>query len=128
MQISTTARHCELDPELRLLARQRLEKFERFARDIQEAHLIVTAEGYRHSAEITLKLKRLEMVSREESTEPWSAIDLAADRLEKQLRRLKEKRVSRKRGGRFSNGKAAVPREPDAPSEAGLDEGGPGED
>jgi len=108
MQISTTARHCELDPELRLFVHERLEKLERFARDIVEAHLIVTAEGYRHEAEITLRLKRHEMVSREQSTEPRAAIDLAADHLEAQLRRLKEKRVSRKRNPR-SNGAAAEP-------------------
>ena len=101
MQINTTARHCDLDPEVRLFAQQRLEKFERFARDILEAHLIV-------SAEITLKLKRREIVSREESTEPRSAIDLAATRLETQLRRLKEKRVSRKRSGPMPNGMAQV--------------------
>ena len=46
MHINTTARHCELDPEDRLFALGRLEKLGRFARDIQEAHLVVTAEGY----------------------------------------------------------------------------------
>ena len=97
MQIHTTARHCELDPEVRDFAHQRLEKLERFARDIMEAHLIVTAEGYRHSAEITLRLKGLNIVSREQSTEARAAIDLATDQVEEQLRRLKERRVSRKR-------------------------------
>ena len=104
MQIHTTARHFELDPEDRLFAQQRLEKLERFAKDIQEAHLVVTAEGFRHSAEITLRLKRREMVSRVESTQARAAIERAADRLEKQLRRLKERRVSRKRSVRPVNG------------------------
>ncbi len=100
MQISTTARHCELDAEVREFALQRLAKLERFARDIQEAHLIVTAEKFRHTAEITLKLKHHEMVSREESDASKVAIDLAAHRLEQQLRRLKEKRTGHKRPGR----------------------------
>lgn len=104
MQISTTARHCELNPGDRLFAQERLEKLARFANDIREIHLIVTAEGYRHNAEITLRLKNREIVSREESTEPRKAIDLAADHLEHQLRRLKERRVQRKRGGRALNG------------------------
>jgi len=82
MQINTTARHCELDPEVRLFAQQRLEKLGRFARDIQEAHVIVTAEGYRHSVEITLKLKRREMVSREEASDARSASERAGARLE----------------------------------------------
>jgi putative sigma-54 modulation protein len=97
MQISTTARHCELDAEVRTFALQRLAKLERFARDIQEAHLIVTAEKFRHTAEITLRLKNHEMVSREESDTSRVAIDQAAARLEQQLRRLKEKRIEHKR-------------------------------
>jgi putative sigma-54 modulation protein len=100
MQILTTMRHCELDKEVLLHAERRLEKLGRFARDIREAHLTVTAERYRHSAEITLRLNHHELVSREESTEAKIAIDLAADRLEQQLRRFKEKRVERKRGSR----------------------------
>jgi len=129
MQIHTTARHCELDPEVRMFAQQRLEKFGRFARDILEAHLIVTGEGsYRYGAEITLKLKGREFVSHEESTEPRLAIDLAAARLEKQLRRLKERRVSRKRSGPALNGKAEgkASREPEPAMQ--FDEEGFGED
>ena len=98
MQIVTTTRHCELDPGVKLHAQQRLEKLGKFARDIREAHLTVTAERYRHSAEITVRLGHHELVSKEESNEPKIAIDLAADHIEKQLRRFKEKRVERKRG------------------------------
>jgi len=98
MQILTTTRHCELDQEVKLHAQQRLEKLGKFARDIREAHLTVTAERYRHSAEIKLRLNHHELVSREESTEARIAIDLAADHLEQQLRKFKEKRVGRKRG------------------------------
>src|SRR5207249_6107589 len=54
MRIHWTMRHCELDPEDRLLAEQRLEKLSRFARDIQEAHVIVSQEKYRYLAEIAL--------------------------------------------------------------------------
>jgi putative sigma-54 modulation protein len=100
MQISTTARHCELDSELRAFAQQRLEKITRFARDIHEAHLTITAEKFRHVAEIQLKLDHHEMVIRDESPEMRMAIDRAIDRLEQQLRRLKERRVDRKRDGR----------------------------
>ncbi len=105
MRINTTARHCELDPEVRLFAEQRLEKFHRFARDIREAHLVVSTEKYRHTAEITLKLKHREMVSREHSNDARAAIDLAADHLERQLRRLKERRVDRKRLGPGPDGR-----------------------
>ena len=97
MQVSMTTRHCELDPEVRLYAQQRLEKLERYARDLREAHLILSAEKFRYTAEITLRLKHRELASREESNDSRAAIDLAADGVESQLRRLKERRVDRKR-------------------------------
>lgn len=105
MQISTTARHCELDPEVRLFAQNRIEKLSRYGRDIREAHLIVTAEGYRFQAEVTLRLKGPDLVGREEATEARVAVDRAVDRLEAQLRKLKERRVDRKRSARPLNGK-----------------------
>ena len=100
MRISTTVRHCELDPEDRLYMEQRLEKLSRFARDIREAHLILTAENYRHTAELTLKLNRHEIVSREEANLARTAISTAADHLERQLRKLKDRRLEHKRGDR----------------------------
>jgi putative sigma-54 modulation protein len=100
MQITTTLRHCDLDPEVRLFAENRLGRLRRYAGDILEAHLIVTAEKYRHTAEITLRLRHHELVGREHSTDPRMAIDRAADALEEQLRRLKGRRVDRKREAR----------------------------
>ena len=103
MKISTTARHCELDPEIRIFAHQRLERLSRYfrnPRDLMEAHVVVVLEKYRHSAEITLKLRRGEVVGREQADDPRAAIELAAERLEHQIRRLKEKRLARKRDGR----------------------------
>jgi putative sigma-54 modulation protein len=97
MQISTTARRCELAPELRALAESRLAKLERYARDLREAHLIVTAEKHRTTAEITLRLNQREIVSREEATDARAAVDLALAHIEEQLRRVKEKRIDRRR-------------------------------
>ena len=119
MLINTTARHCDLDPEDRLHAHQRLEKLQRYARDLHEAHLIVSAEKYRHTAEITLKLKHHEIVSREESTGARLAIDRAADVIEEQLRRLKERRIDRKQ---------RVGEPPAAPGEDGGTDEGTGEE
>jgi putative sigma-54 modulation protein len=97
MQIHTTVRHFELDPGDKEFALQRLTRLERYARDLGDAHMVVTAEGYRHRAEITLHLKGRELTSREEANEARMAIELAVDSLEEQLRRLKEWRVDRKR-------------------------------
>ncbi|MEK7331291.1 MAG: ribosome-associated translation inhibitor RaiA [Candidatus Eisenbacteria bacterium] len=118
MNISTTARHCELDPEVRIFVQQRLERLLRYfrdPRDLMEAHVVVAAEKYRHSAEITLKLRRGEIVGREQADDPRAAIELAAERLEHQIRRLKERRLDRKRGGRARE--VALPAAAETPSE-----------
>ena len=109
MLINTTARHCDLDSDLRAFAQQRLEKFEKFARDIHEVHLIVTAEKFRTTAEITLRLNHHELVSKQEADEMKMAIDQAADGIEHQLRRFKEKRVERTRRARGADGLAPAP-------------------
>ena len=107
MQISTTARHCELAPDLRALAVERLERCGRYASDLHDARLIVTAEKFRHVAEVTVRLNHHEMVSREEAAEMRVAIDGAFDALEEQLRRFKDRRNDRKREGRLEPGAAA---------------------
>ena len=102
MKINTTARHCEIAPEDRQFVQQRLERLLRYfrdPRDLMEAHVVVGVEKYRHSAEITLKLRRGEVVSREEANDSRAAIEQAAVHLEQQILRLKEKRPSRKRDG-----------------------------
>lgn len=109
MLIHTTARHCDLDADLRAFAEQRLGKFEKFARDIREVHLIVTGEKFRSIAEITLRLNHHELVSKQAADEMKMAIDQAADGIEQQLRRFKEKRVERGRRGRGDGGVAAAP-------------------
>ena len=102
MNITTTARHCELVPEDRQFVQQRLERLLRYfrdPRDLMEAHVVIGVEKYRHSAEITLKLRRGEVVSREEANDSRAAIEQAAERLEQRILRLKERRLSRKRDG-----------------------------
>ena len=122
MHINTTARHFVLAPDDRQFAHTRLEKFGRFAADLKEVHLVITAENYRYIAEATLRLNQRELAVREEATDPRRAIDLVADRVEQQLRRLHDKRADHKRAQRV-NGEdgPASPGADDASEDAGED-------
>lgn len=108
MQISTTARHCEIDPTLRAQTQERLERCMRFANDLHDVRLIVTQEKFRHVAEIHLRLNHHEMLSKEEAPEMRVAIDRAIDSLEEQLRRFKDRRTGHGRGDKD----AGAPAEP----------------
>ena len=106
MNIITTARHFSLDADDRQFAHQRLERVARFLRERErngvEAHLTITAEKNenRHVAEILLRVRRHELVSREEGTDPRGAVELAVDALERQMRRIADRTAERRKGDR----------------------------
>jgi putative sigma-54 modulation protein len=95
VQISITARQCEILPGVRQFAQQRLEKLSKYANDIKSVHVIVRHERAMHVAEITLRVNGNELVVTQEHAEAGAAIELAADRIEEQLRRLKDRRLDR---------------------------------
>lgn len=110
MQIHLTARHCELDPEIRAFTHQRLEKLQRYDGEIREVRVIVWQERKVHTAEITLRAHQHDVVITESHAEARAAIELAADRLEDRVRRSKEKRVSAPRRAGRGNGAMPPPR------------------
>ena len=109
MEVSFTARHYEAAPELRDYIEKRLEKLIQFQDGIREAKVTLTAEGYRHIAEVTLLARGHEFMGREESTDMYSSVDLVVEKLAKQIRRKKEKRIARgRRNGRGGGQVAAL--------------------
>ncbi len=96
MQITLTARHFELTPGLRQFTQQRLEKLQKFANDIHGVHVVVVQEKARYEAEITMSLNGSSLVCTETHGEPGAAIERAAARLERKLRRLKDRRTDHK--------------------------------
>ena len=122
MQIHTTCRHTRMTPALKRVLEERLQKLERF-QAVREAHVVLIAEKYRQIAEIVLKTKGKEFVCREESRDMAASIEAAVGRLERQLKKLKEKRSTQRlhdgtrtngdesRGARRSAARAAIERE-----------------
>jgi ribosomal subunit interface protein len=100
MRITTTARHCEIDPEDKLFAETHLEKLSRYASDLSEAHLTLSCENYRHTAEIAVKLRDHDFVGSETANSVRTAITEAIAGVEHQMRKLKERRLERRRGDR----------------------------
>ena len=120
MQISITARQCEITPGVRQFAQQRLEKLYKYASDIHGAHVIVRIERAVHVAEITLRVNGNELVVTQEHSEAGAAIELAADRMEEQLRRLKDRRLDRTQrptGEKGANGVTAEAADEDVVAE-----------
>jgi len=95
MKIQMTGRHVTVPAAVKRRLAERLEKLTRYLPELSEAQVKLSAQKYRHTAEILIHVRHEDHVSRGEAGDLESAIDAAADRLEAQVRKLKEKRMKR---------------------------------
>jgi ribosome hibernation promoting factor len=98
MQISVTFRHVESSEALKDYATKKLSKMERYIDSPMEANVVLGIEKFRHQADITVTGDGLKIKGREETGDMYSAIDLAMEKIEKQLKRFREKPRSIKTG------------------------------
>lgn len=94
MQLSTTFRHMDGSQAVREYAAEKLEKIRKyFNKDPIAAHAVFAVEhGFRHVADINITLPNGIVINAKETTEDmYSSIDLAAARIERQVRKWKDK-------------------------------------
>lgn len=98
MQISVTFRNLEPSEALKNYVTERLGKFRRYLEGPQEAHVVLGLEKFRHLADVTINSNGRLIKGREENADMYAAIDLVMDKIDQQLRKLREK--SRDKGDR----------------------------
>ena len=94
MQLSTTFRHMDGSQAVREYAAEKLEKIRKyFNKDPISAHAVFSVErGFHHVADLNITLPNGIVINAKETTEDmYSSIDLAAARIERQVRRWKDK-------------------------------------
>src|SRR5215471_946613 len=94
MQLSTTFRHMEASSAVREYAEEKLEKIRKyFHRQPIGAHAVFCVErNHSHSAELSITLPNgLVLQAREITEDMYSSIDLAVARIERQVRKWKDK-------------------------------------
>lgn len=92
MQIAVTFRHLDASDALRDYAREKVLRLGRLLGDEAEARVVLSVEKFRHRAEVTLVARRLAVEGAEETEDMYAAIDLVTDKLEGQIRRVRQKR------------------------------------
>ena len=128
MQLSTTFRHMDASQAVREYAAEKLEKIRRyFHKDPISAHATFGVErGFHHVADLSVTLPNGIVISAKETTEDmYSSIDLATARIERQVRKWKERiRDHKPHGGPSTSVREMVimPEEvePAAPSVPGV--------
>jgi putative sigma-54 modulation protein len=94
MQLSTTFRHMDGSQAVREYTAERLEKIKKyFHKGPISAHAVFSVErGFHHVADLSITLPNGIAINAKETTEDmYSSIDLAAARIERQVRKWKEK-------------------------------------
>jgi putative sigma-54 modulation protein len=92
MKIQITARHFHASPQLHASLKESLNKIEKFNDSITGAHVILDAErnGVRR-AEIIVKILDKSICAHAEEENMYKAIESMLDRVERQLKKEKEK-------------------------------------
>ena len=94
MQLSTTFRHMDASQAVREYAADKLDKIRKyFNKDPIHAHAVFSVErGFHHVADLNITLPSGIVINAKETTEDmYSSIDLAAARIERQVRKWKDK-------------------------------------
>lgn len=93
MHMTMTTRNVENTEALKRYAEEKIGRLQKFVDQITSAHIILSIQKHRQIAEVTLHVRELTIRGEETSDNLYSAIDLVADKLERQILRYKEKIV-----------------------------------
>jgi len=97
MKINVTGRHIHITEALQLHIENKFKKIEKHFENIIDIHVILTVEKIRMEAEATLKINKGNIFANSEKKDMYMAIDELVDKLDKQLKKLKEKKISHRR-------------------------------
>ena len=98
MQISVSGQHLEITESLRDYVTTKLGKLERYFDKVTNVHAILSVEKLRQKAEATIHINGANLFAEAENEDMYAAIDALADKLDRQLKKHKEKRSDHHRG------------------------------
>ncbi len=92
MQIAVNFRHMESSEAVRTYIEEKLARVKKYVDEPIDAQVVLSIQKkIHHRAEVTMVAKGLTMKSAEETGDMYAAIDLMVDKIERQLKRYKEK-------------------------------------
>ncbi|MBC8527367.1 MAG: ribosome-associated translation inhibitor RaiA [Candidatus Cloacimonetes bacterium] len=87
MQITITARHFELSESIRDYAEKSIRGLKKYFEQIIVADMILSIEKNRNIAELNVKVKKLNLVSKSREKDMYAAIDSSVKKMERQVKR-----------------------------------------
>jgi putative sigma-54 modulation protein len=97
MNLNVSGHHVEVTPALRSYVHAKIERVGRHFDHVIDAHVILTVDKQRQKAEVTLHVSGKDLHCESVEEDLYAAIDLLADKLDRQVLRYKDKLVEKKR-------------------------------
>jgi putative sigma-54 modulation protein len=97
MQIAVTFRHMEAEEGPKGYVKGKLQRLQKYIENPREIHVVLSAEKFRHTAEITILGNGMALNSQGRDADLYAAIDQMLDKIERQIHERREK-GRRKRG------------------------------
>ena len=91
MQVSVTFKHLEPTDAIRTYTEEKMQKIKKYLNNPIEASVVLSVQKYRHIAEINLMANGIPISGSESTEDMYSSIDKVMDKIERQLRRHKER-------------------------------------
>jgi len=91
MQIDVTGHHVELTDPLRNYVNEKFERLERHFDHVTDVHVILSVEKLRHTAEATIHISGGKLFADSTDEDMYAAIDSLTDKLDRQIKKHKEK-------------------------------------
>ena len=91
MNLNVSGHHLEVTPAIRSYVSGKLERIRRHFDHVIDAHVILSVSKLRQKAEVTLHLRGKDIHCACEDADLYAAIDLLADKLDRQVLRYKDR-------------------------------------
>jgi putative sigma-54 modulation protein len=91
MQLSVTGHHVEITAALRSYVEKKCDRIVRHFDHVIDTHFVLTVEKLLHKAEATLRVRGETIHALASEGDMYAAIDALADKLERRVRKHKEK-------------------------------------
>ncbi|MBI3600776.1 MAG: ribosome-associated translation inhibitor RaiA [Nitrospinae bacterium] len=91
MQITVTGRNIEMTDALKKYAEEKVQRVKKYIHTTIDAHVILAVEKFRQKAEVTINVNGFKIYGEEETEDMYSSIDKVMDKIERQVRKHKER-------------------------------------
>jgi len=92
MNLNVSGHHLDVTPAIRAYVQGKLERITRHFDHVIDAHVILSVDKLRQKAEVTLHVRGKDIHCASEEQDLYAAIDLLADKLDRQVLKYKAKR------------------------------------